>query len=110
MERGTTTNSHLIDAPDSTRPTPPAWTAAIVLTVQEAAGVVKLTQWAIYRAIKRGDLVAYKPGGRLRIDEVDLQALAGRDPRVPVSARSASPSTASHSAARARRVVPASER
>lgn len=45
-----------------------------MLTVQEAANVVKLTQWAIYRAIKRGDLVAYKPGGRLRIDEADLQA------------------------------------
>jgi putative molybdopterin biosynthesis protein len=45
-----------------------------VLTVQEAAAVVKLTQWAIYRAIQRGDLVAYKPGGRLRINESDLQA------------------------------------
>ena len=74
MERVTTTASHLIDAPNSTRPTPPAWTAAIVLTVQEAASVVKLTQWAIYRAIQRGDLVAYKPGGRLRINEKDLDA------------------------------------
>lgn len=45
-----------------------------MLTVQEAAGIVKLTQWAIYRAIARGDLVAYKPGGRLRINEDDLQA------------------------------------
>ena len=46
----------------------------MMLTVQEAASAVKLTQWAIYRAIKRGDLTAYKPGGRLRIHEVDLQA------------------------------------
>jgi excisionase family DNA binding protein len=45
-----------------------------MLTVQEAANVVKLTQWTIYRAIRRGDLVAYKPGGRLRIEEADLQA------------------------------------
>jgi len=45
-----------------------------MLTVQEAATRVRLTQWAIYRAIRRGDLVAYKPGGRLRIDEPDLQA------------------------------------
>lgn len=45
-----------------------------MFTVQEAADLVKLTQWAIYRAIQRGDLVAYKPGGRLRIDEQDLQA------------------------------------
>lgn len=45
-----------------------------MLTVQEAATIVKLTQWAIYRAIQRGDLVAYKPGGRLRINEDDLQA------------------------------------
>ena len=45
----------------------------MMLTVQEAAASVKLTQWAIYRAIKRGDLTAYKPGGRLRIHEVDLE-------------------------------------
>jgi excisionase family DNA binding protein len=45
-----------------------------MLTVQEAATQVKLTQWAIYRAIRRGDLVAYKPRGRLRIDELDLRA------------------------------------
>jgi excisionase family DNA binding protein len=45
-----------------------------VLTVQEAANAVRLTPWAIYRAIARGDLVAYKPGGRLRIHEADLQA------------------------------------
>ena len=73
VERVTTTTSHLLDVPDSIRPTPSAWTAAIVLTVQEAAGVVKLTQWAIYRAIKRGDSSRISPGGRLRIDEVDLQ-------------------------------------
>jgi hypothetical protein len=36
---------------------------------------VKLTQWAIYRATRRGDLVAYKPGGRLGTDELDLPDL-----------------------------------
>jgi excisionase family DNA binding protein len=45
-----------------------------MLTVQEAADRVRLTQWAIYRAIQRGDLVAFKPGGRLRIEEADLVA------------------------------------
>ncbi len=45
-----------------------------MLTVQEAADLVRLTQWTIYRAIARGALVAYKPGGRLRINEDDLQA------------------------------------
>jgi excisionase family DNA binding protein len=45
-----------------------------MLTVQEAADRVRLTQWAIYRAIQRGDLAAFKPGGRLRIDEADLTA------------------------------------
>jgi len=48
--------------------------AVSMLTVKEAAAVVRLTQWAIYRAIKRGELTAYKPGGRLRIHEVDLDA------------------------------------
>jgi excisionase family DNA binding protein len=45
-----------------------------MLTVKEAAAGVRLTQWAIYRAIQRGDLTAYKPGGRLRIYEADLEA------------------------------------
>jgi excisionase family DNA binding protein len=44
-----------------------------MLTVQEAADRVRLTQWAIYRAIRRGELAAYKPGGRLRIREADLE-------------------------------------
>jgi excisionase family DNA binding protein len=34
---------------------------------------VRLTQWAIYRAIRRGELAAFKPGGRLRIREADLE-------------------------------------
>jgi excisionase family DNA binding protein len=45
-----------------------------MLTVREAAEHVRLTQWAIYRAIQRGDLAAFKPGGRLRIQEADLDA------------------------------------
>ena len=44
-----------------------------MLTVQEAADRVRLTQWAIYRAIRRGELAAFKPGGRLRIREADLE-------------------------------------
>ena len=45
-----------------------------MLTVKEAAARVRLTPWAIYRAIQRGALTAYKPGGRLRIYESDLEA------------------------------------
>jgi excisionase family DNA binding protein len=45
-----------------------------MLTVKEAAAGVRLTPWAIYRAIQRGELTAYKPGGRLRIYESDLEA------------------------------------
>jgi excisionase family DNA binding protein len=44
-----------------------------MLTVQEVARRVGLTQCAIYRAIQRGELVAYKPGGRLRIREADFE-------------------------------------
>jgi excisionase family DNA binding protein len=58
---------------------PPAVEAAhsigpSMLTVREAAEHVRLTQWAIYRAIQRGDLAAFKPGGRLRIHGADLDA------------------------------------
>jgi excisionase family DNA binding protein len=45
-----------------------------MLTVQEAGALVRLGQWAIYRAIRRGELAAYKPGGRLRIREADLNS------------------------------------
>lgn len=67
------------------------------MTVQEAANVVKLTQWTIYRAIQRGDLIAYKPGGRLRIDEDDLQAwleatrVSRANPSPPLPARTVPP-------------------
>ena len=43
-----------------------------MLTIQEAAARVRLTPWALYRAVQRGDLTAYKPGGRLRVHEADL--------------------------------------
>jgi excisionase family DNA binding protein len=61
-----------------------------VLTIQAAAAHVRLTPWALYRAIQRGDLTAYKPGGRLRVHESDLESWlestkvavkAQRDPR-----------------------------
>jgi excisionase family DNA binding protein len=59
-----------------------------VLTVKEAAAAVRLTQWAIYRAIQRGELTAYKPCGRLRIHKDDLDAWL-ESTRVPVEARAA---------------------
>jgi excisionase family DNA binding protein len=40
----------------------------------EAAALAGLSTRAIYRAIQRGELTAYKPGGRLRIYESDLEA------------------------------------
>jgi excisionase family DNA binding protein len=70
----------------------------LMLTVQEAADHVRLTQWAIYRAIQRGDLAAFKPGGRLRIYEADLKAwlestrVASKQRRPSGSARVASAS------------------
>jgi excisionase family DNA binding protein len=45
-----------------------------MLTVKEVAHRLCLTQWAIYRAIQRGELAAYKPCGRLRIHNHDLEA------------------------------------
>ena len=69
---------------------------ARMLTIQEAADRVRLTQWAIYRAIQRGELTAYKPGGRLRIHEADLEAWL-ESTRVQAKARSTprrAPSTA----------------
>jgi excisionase family DNA binding protein len=68
-----------------------------MLTVKEAAAVVRLTQWAIYRAIQRGELTAYKPGGRLRIHQVNLDAWL----------ESTRVRTKSPSAARARLIPPA---
>jgi excisionase family DNA binding protein len=68
-----------------------------VLTVREAAEHVRLTQWAIYRAIQRGDLAAFKPGGRLRIQEADLDAWL-ESTRVEAKPRSAQ---------RSRRLAPA---
>src|SRR3954447_22810952 len=59
-----------------------------MLTVKEAAAGVRLTQWAIYRAIQRGELTAYKPGGRLRIYEKDLEAWL-QSTRVRANVRSA---------------------
>jgi excisionase family DNA binding protein len=59
-----------------------------VLTVKEAAAAVRLTQWAVYRAIQRGELTAYKPCGRLRIHKDDLDAWL-ESTRVPVQARAA---------------------
>src|SRR3954468_9717799 len=56
-----------------------------MLTVQEVARRVGLTQCAIYRAIQRGELIAYKPAGRLRIRETDFEHWLGA-PRVPAPA------------------------
>lgn len=44
-----------------------------LLTVTEVAQIVGLSEWAVRRAIHDGQLPAFKPRGRLRIDEADLE-------------------------------------
>jgi len=44
-----------------------------LLTLKEACDRVRLSPWALTRAIKRGELDASKPAGRIRISE---QAIA----------------------------------
>jgi excisionase family DNA binding protein len=45
----------------------------MLLTLSEASERVRLSPWALRRAIKRGELDASKPAGRIRISE---QAIA----------------------------------
>jgi len=40
-----------------------------LLTLDEAAQRVRLSPWAVRRAIRRGELDASKPAGRIRISE-----------------------------------------
>jgi excisionase family DNA binding protein len=46
---------------------------APLLTLEEVCERVKLSSWALRRAIKRGELVAFKPAGRIRISEQALE-------------------------------------
>jgi MerR family transcriptional regulator, light-induced transcriptional regulator len=64
-----------------TRPDTSARTAGIsppadanLLTLQEAADRLKVHYMTAYRWVRRGDLVAFKAGGRLRIRAADLDA------------------------------------
>ncbi|MBU1245344.1 helix-turn-helix domain-containing protein [Myxococcota bacterium] len=43
-----------------------------LITMDEAAGLAKCSYHTIHRAIKKGDLVAYKPGKTVLIMEKDL--------------------------------------
>lgn len=43
-----------------------------LLTLPEVVERVRLSPWAVRRAIDRGDLRAYRPCGRIRIAENDL--------------------------------------
>jgi excisionase family DNA binding protein len=45
-----------------------------LLTVDQVASHCGLSRRAIYRAIERGELLAYKPCGRLRIAPEDFEA------------------------------------
>ncbi len=44
------------------------------MTIEEAAKLAKCSYHTIHRAIKKGDLVAYKPGKTVLILEKDLTA------------------------------------
>lgn len=57
-----------------------------VLTVRDVAGRVGLSEWAVRRAIADGQLVAYKPRGRLRVTEDDLAAWIASTRVVPTAA------------------------
>jgi excisionase family DNA binding protein len=81
-----------------------------MLTVQEAAERVRLTHWAVYRAIRRGDLAAFKPGGRLRIDEADFTAWlestrVQAEPRLPSQPVRTAPASAMDATLRPRKAA-----
>jgi excisionase family DNA binding protein len=42
-------------------------------SIEQAATVVALSHWTLRKAIKGGDLVAYKIGGVYRIEDIDLR-------------------------------------
>lgn len=46
-----------------------------VLTVAEAAEVLRLSEWSVREAIKRGDLRAVRIGGRILVPVAVLDAL-----------------------------------
>src|ERR1700730_4034018 len=46
---------------------------AELLTLQEASQRVRLSPWALRRAISRGELDASKPAGRIRISEQAIE-------------------------------------
>jgi excisionase family DNA binding protein len=57
------------EAMGAAAPDPPG-----VMTVREVADAARLSTHAVYRAIKRGDLVAFEPvPGRLRIERADFE-------------------------------------
>ena len=49
-------------------------TLPTLLTLDEACEIVRLSPWAIRRAIARGELHAYRPCGRIRIPSEALAA------------------------------------
>ena len=63
---------------DRTVPTP----AAKYLTIAEAADILRLSTWAVYKLAQRDDFPAYKPEGigtwRIDASELDAWVKAGR--------------------------------
>ena len=57
------------------------------LTVQEAAGILKLSPWTIRQWLTRGHLKRYKAGGATRIDEEELRSLVRAETREESAAR-----------------------
>lgn len=62
-----------------------------MLTLDEAAERVRLSPWAVRRAIRRGELLAYKLSGRIRVPVVSLDAWLAASKILPEVAESPEP-------------------
>lgn len=62
-----------------------------LLTLEEAAQRVRLSTWTLRRAISRGELLAYKPAGRLRVPVGAVEAWLASSKILPDLADSPEP-------------------
>ncbi len=49
-----------------------------LLTVTEVAGLLRISRSKVYELVASQELVAFKPGGRIRILAADVRAFLGR--------------------------------
>lgn len=57
----------------------PRWANHAVFTVEEVAEILRLTRWAVYEAVKRGDIPAIRMGRVLRVGRRTLAVLLGEN-------------------------------